>query len=293
MHFTGTVYRPPAEAYTPLIEITQGCSHNKCKFCTMYKDVPFRVSPIEDVIEDLKELKRYVPNTKRIYFVGANAFVLSFEKLKERCLLVKKYLPEVKEISMSARVTDVMNKTEEQLKELRSLGITELYIGHESGDDWTLQRINKGYTSKDILEQSRKLENAGIIYWTTFLNGVSGVEHSSEHAINSAKLFSQLHSKVVGSGSLTMFPDTELANEAKRGEFTELSEKERMEELKLFLENLDTDTEIVTHHTSALQVGGKFPKNKQKMIDTLQYGIELYDELSDKMNYHRNNIRTL
>lgn len=293
MHFTGTVYRPPAEAYTPLIEITQGCTHNKCKFCTMYKDVPFKMSPIEDVIEDLKELQSYAPNTKRIYFVGANAFVLSFEKLKERCLLVKKYLPEVKEISMSARVTDVMNKTDEQLKELRSLGITELYIGHESGDDWTLQRISKGYTSKDILEQCHKLEAAGIIYWTTFLNGVAGVEHSRQHAVNSAKIFSQLKSKVVGSGSLTIFPEAELANEVKRGEFTELNEKERMEELRLFLENLDSDTEIITHHTSALQVGGKFPENKKEMIDTLQYGIDHYDEFSTELNNHRDQIRTL
>jgi radical SAM superfamily enzyme YgiQ (UPF0313 family) len=259
----------------------------------MYKNVPFRVSPIKDVEEDLEKLQSHVPDAERIHFVGANPFALSFELLKERCLLVKKYLPEVKEISMSARVTDIKNKTVEQLKELRSLSITELYIGHESGDDWTLQRINKGYTSKDILEQCHKLEAAGIVYWTTFLNGVAGVEHSRQHAINSAKIFSRLKSKVVGSGSLTMFPGTELANEAGKGEFVELNEKERMEELKLFLENLDTDTVIVTHHTSALQVGGKFPENKKEMIDTLQYAIDHYDELSNEMNYHRNNIRTL
>ena len=293
MHFTGTVYRPPAEAYTPLIEITQGCSHNKCKFCTMYKDVPFKLSPIEHIEEDLIELQSHVPNTERIYFVGGNPFVMSLEKLKERCLLVKKYLPNVKNIGMSARVTDINNKTVEQLKELKNLGITELYIGHESGDDWTLKRINKGYTSKDILEQCHKLEEAGIVYWTTFLNGVAGAKHSSEHAINSAKLFSQLQSKVVGSGSLTMFPGSELANEASMGEFTELNEKQRMEELKLFLENLDTDTHIVTHHTSALQVGGKFPEKKKEMIDTLRYGIDNYDKLSTELTNHRNRIQTL
>lgn len=293
MHFTGTVYRPPAEAYTPLLEITQGCTHNKCKFCTMYKDVPFRASAIKDVEEDLEELQSYVPDAERIYFVGGNPFALSFEMLKERCLLVKKYLPKVEKIAMNARVTDMKNKTVEQLKELRSLGITELYIGHESGDDWTLQRINKGYTSKDILEQCHKLEATGIIYWTTFLNGIADVEHSRQHAMNSAKIFSQLKSEVVGSGSLAIFPGAELENEVRRGEFIELSEKERMEELRLFLENLDTDTEIITHHTSALQVGGKFPENKKEMIDTLQDGIDHYDELSTELNNHRKNLRSL
>lgn len=293
MHFTGTVYRPPAEARTPLIEITQGCTHNKCKFCTMYKDVPFRMSPIEHVVEDLVELQRYVPNTKRIHFVGANPFALSFEKLKERILLVKKYLPKVCEITMQSKVDDIMNKSVEQLKELKVLGITELYFGVESGDDWTLNRINKGYTSKDILEQFQKLDDAGIIYWISFLNGVAGVEHSREHAINSAKIYSQLQMKVIGIPSLTMFSGTKLAAEAEKGEFNELNEKQRLEETKLFFENLNADTEIFMHHTSALQIGGKFLQNKKKMIDELQYAIENFDELSNELNYHRNNIKTL
>ncbi len=279
MHFAETVYRPPTEAYTPLIEITQGCTHNKCKFCTMYKGVPFRVTPIKIVEEDLRELKLRVPNAERIFFVGANAFALSYEKLKERCLLVKKYLPKIKEIAMMSRVTDISSKTVEQLKELHQLGITELYLGDESGDDWTLKRINKGYTSQDILEQCHKLEDAGIEYWSTFLNGVAGLEHSEQHAVNTAKIFNQLKSKMVSSTSLTMFPGTELADEAREGKFTELKEKQRMKELKLFLETLDVDTEIWTHHTSTMMIEGKFPEKKQQMLEQLQYGIDHMDEI--------------
>lgn len=293
MHFAETVYRPPAEAFTPLIEITQGCTHNRCGFCTMYQNVPFRMTPIATLREDLAELRDAAPHATRLFFVGGNPFALSFENLKERCLLVQEYLPEVCEIAMSARVTDVAKKTLAQLKELKSLGITELYIGHESGDDETLKKINKGYTAEDILAQSRKLEAAGILYWTTFLNGVGGRELSRQHAVNSAKLFSQMNSKVVGSGSFTMFPNTPLEEEAKNGAFTELTEKERMEELKCFLEHLDTETEIVTHHTSALQVAGPFPAQKQAMLDALQHAIDHYDDMEASMTHHRRTIRQL
>ena len=103
--------------------------------------------------------------------------------------------------------------------------------GVESGDDWTLKRINKGYTSQDILEQCHKLEKAGIQYWMTFLNGVAGREHSHEHAVNSAKIFNQCKPMLVGTGGLTLFPGTPLLEEAERGEFTPLTERELMQDL--------------------------------------------------------------
>lgn len=226
MHFTGTVYRAPADAYVPLIEITQGCTHNNCKFCSMYKDVQFRMSPMEWIEEDLQELRETVPNTTKLAFVGANPFVLSYDKMKNILEKVHEYLPNVTYISMSARVTDIKNKTVEELTDLRKLGIARLYVGVESGDTWTLDRINKGYKAEDIVEQCHKLEEAGIPYWVTFLNGVSGIEHSRDHAINSAKIFSQLKPEVVGSGSLALFPDIELTKEANIGEFKPLNEKQ-------------------------------------------------------------------
>ena len=152
MHFTGTVYRNPYWPTWPLLEITQGCTHNKCKFCTMYKEVPFRLSPMEWIEEDLKEL-----------------------------------------------------------------GMREISLGVESGDDWTLNHINKGCHAEDILEQCHKLEEAGIDYWMTFLNGVAGKSHSREHALNSAKIFSRCKPMLVGTGGLTLFPGTPLPEEAQRG----------------------------------------------------------------------------
>ena len=117
----------------------------------------------------------------------------------------------------------------------------EISLGVESGDDWTLERIQKGYHAQDILAQCHKLEQACIDYWMTFLNGVAGRSHSREHALHSARISSQCKPLVVGTGGLTLFPGTPLLEEAQRGEFDPLSEREMLKELKLFVENLDTD----------------------------------------------------
>lgn len=277
MHFTGTIYRNPYWPTWPLLEITEGCTHNRCKFCTMYKDVPFKMSPLSQIEEDLKELSRDYPESKTIQLLSANPLALTFEKLEPIFVMINKYLPHIEYIYAATRVTDIKNKTVEELKRLKELGLKEISLGVESGDDWTLERINKGYHASDIIEQSRKLDEAGIKYWFTFLNGVAGKSHSKEHAINSAKIFSMCHPMLVGTGGLTLFPGTPLLNEANRGEFDPLTEREMIEELKLFVENLNIDCYFNTHHTSSINLSGpNFLKRKSKIIkaldDLLSYG---------------------
>ena len=291
MHYTGTLYRNPYEPPSPLLEITQGCTHNKCKFCTMYKDVPFRMSPIEWIEEDLQEIAQHDPNTERLQLIGADPFCMSFDKLNRICDFVHQYLPKVSVMTMAARVHNIKNKTVEQLKILKEKGMVEVNLGIESGDDWTLDRIQKGYHGNDILEQVKKLDEAGIDYWLTFLNGVAGRSHSHEHAVNSAKIFNQLKPRVVGAGGLTLFPGTELAKESKCGEFDPLSEKEMMEELKIFLENLECDARLITHHTVAMNLSGNFLENKDHILKSLQYAIDNLDE--EKLSSVRNNKMTL
>ena len=209
-----------------------------------------------------------------------------------RLELIKKYLPELEYMYASTRVDDIRNKTVEQLKQLRAIGVNEISLGVESGDDWTLQRINKGYTSQDILEQCHKLEEAGIQYWVTFLNGVAGREHSHDHAVNSAKIFNQLKPMLVGTGGLTLFPGTPLLEEAERGEFTPLSEKEMLEELRTFVEHLTVDCSFITHHTIAANLTGPhFLSRKQSILAALEDAIEHGD--MNRMAAIRSNKRTL
>ncbi len=293
MHFTGTVYRNPYWETFPLLQITQGCTHNKCKFCTMYRDVTFKVQPMEWIEQDLQEIANIAPNAATIQLLSANPLAMTYDKLAPILEMINRYLPKIEYIYASTRVTDIRNKTVEQLKSLKEMGLREISLGIESGDDWTLERINKGYTSVDILEQCHKLEDAGIDYWMTFLNGVAGREHSHDHAVNSAKIFSQCKPMVVGTGGLTLFPGTPLLEEARRGEFTPLSEKEMLVELKTFVENLTCDCSFITHHTISGKnlTGPDFLKRKESIIAALEHEIEHGDP--DVMAAIRRSKRTL
>lgn len=292
MHFTDPVYRNPYWPTWPLIQITQGCTHNSCKFCTMYREIPFRMQPMEWLEQDLQELQATVPHAKTIQLLSANPLALSFDRLMPRLELIRKYLPELEHMYASTRVDDIRNKTVEQLKKLRDIGVNEISLGVESGDEWTLKRINKGYTSKDILEQCHKLEEAGIQYWVTFLNGVAGREHSHEHAVNSAKIFSQCKPMLVGTGGLTLFPGTPLLEEAERGEFSPLSEKEMLQELRTFIDHLNINCKFITHHTIAANLTGpNFLSRKQNIIAALNDAIEHGD--MDRMAAIRSNKQTL
>lgn len=292
MHFTETVYRNPYWPTFPLLQITQGCTHNKCKFCTMYRNVDFRVQPMEWIEEDLRELAHICPEATTIQLLSANPLALSYDKLAPILKLIKKVLPKMEIMYTQGRVSDLKNKTVEELKSLKELGMKEISLGVESGDDATLDMINKGYHAEDILEQCHKLEEAGIEYWMTFLNGVGGKEHSREHALNSAKIFSQCKPMLVGTGGLTLFPGTPLIEDAREGKFTPLSEKEMLEELRLFLENLTCDCSLNTHHTISMNLtGDNFLQNKERILKALQKAIDTADE--DRLSQFRRNKKTL
>lgn len=248
---------------------------------------------MEWIEEDLRELADTMPDATTIQLLSANPLCMTFDKLKPILELINKYLPKMEYIYAATRVTDLKNKTVEELRILKDLGLKEISLGIESGDDWTLNRINKGYAASDILEQCHKLEDAGIEYWMTFLNGVAGREHSHEHAVNSAKIFSQCKPMLVGTGGLTLFPGTPLLSEAEHGEFTPLSEKEMLIELRTFVENLECDCSFITHHTVSGRnlTGPGFLQRKDKIIATLTREIEHGD--LDMMAALRNSKTTL
>ena len=219
--------------------------------------------------------------------------MLTYDKLARILELIRTYLPEMEHVYTVGRVTDLRNKSVEQLRSLRELGMDEISIGTESGDDWTLDRVHKGYHAEDIIEQCAKLDEAGIRYWHSFLNGVAGRSHSREHAINSAKVFSQTHPMLVGTGGLTLFPGTPLLEEAQTGAFDPLNEREMLEELLLFVENLSCDCTFITHHTigGTNLTGPDFLGRKDEIVSALRNQIEHGD--LDRMARIRAMKRTL
>lgn len=293
MHFTGTVYRNPYWPTFPLLQITQGCTHNRCKFCTMYRDVNFQMQLMEWIEEDLKEIARMAPDATTIQLLSANPLCMTFDKLAPILEMINRYLPKMEYIYAATRVTDIRNKTVDQLRQLKELGLKEISLGIESGDDWTLDRINKGYQAKDILEQCAKLKEAGINFWMTFLNGVAGKEHSMDHAIHSAEIFNECDPMIVGTGGLVLFPGTPLLEEAEKGEFTPLSEKEMLVELKIFVEHLNCNCGFITHHTVSGQnlTGPNFLERKDAIVNALNNEIEHGDmDFLSKIRSHKQTL---
>ena len=292
MHYSDRIFRPPYEANTVLLQVTVGCSHHKCRFCNSYMDVKFRPEPMAQIEEDLRELEKTRPNTDRIFLLNADAFVLSFDKLKSLAKTIHLYLPKVKTITMMARVSNVKNKTVEQLKELRALGINDLYVGVESGDDETLKMANKGVTSADALEQLKKLEEADISYLAFYMMGLAGSGKCEQNALATANVFNQLKPAAISIPSLTVFPDTMLYQDILDGKFVETSELERTQEFLVFLKNLKIETMILSHHVTVnTPIVGKFPEEKDRMIAELQSAIDNFDE--EKHRQRRERIHSM
>ena len=188
MHYTGTIYRPPFEARSLLLQVTTGCSHNRCSFCTMYRNEQFGVEPLEQVEADLQEAREYVPNVTRVFLENGDPFALSADRLEEIAVMVHAYLPKVETIAMYASIKNVIGKTDEELKRLRILGINELNIGVESGLDDALSYMNKGYTAKQAVYELNRLGAAGIDYGANIILGCAGAERRHENAAATATL---------------------------------------------------------------------------------------------------------
>ena len=225
MHYTGTIWRPPYESGSLLLEAAAGCTHHRCKFCTLYDELPFRfrLSPLEDIEADLAEAQELLQGqlVQRVFLVGANPFALQTERLKAIAGRIRKYFPECRTIGCFARVTDVGRKTDEALRELRRLGYDGLTIGVETGYDQALLFMDKGYQARDIVEQAHRLDEAGIAYHFFYLAGIAGAGRGEAAALASASVFNQTSPRILGSSMLTVYPQSRLFSEMQAGRWTE------------------------------------------------------------------------
>jgi radical SAM superfamily enzyme YgiQ (UPF0313 family) len=297
MHYTGTVWRPPYEASSLLIEVTAGCTHHKCKFCTLYDDLPFkfRMSPLEDIEADLAEVQaelRHSQKVDRVYLTGANPFVLQFKRLKAIAELIHKYLPECQTIGCFARVTDITLKTDDELRALHELGYDRITMGVETGDGKILAFMNKGYAPKEIINQSHRLDAANIKYNYFYLTGLSGAGRGTTGALETAKVFNQTHPQIIGSSMLTIYPESELFAEIQAGNWSEEKELEKLEELKTLIENLDIPVFFATLGASnVLFVEGQLPKDKAAMVAYLEKMCKTQNEW--ELRHYRTHLRHL
>lgn len=299
MHYTGTIWRPPYEASSLLLEATAGCTHHRCKFCTLYNDLPFsfRMSPIEDIEADLEEARqRYgrFPKcrVKRVFLTGANPFVLKYERLMEIAGLIHNYFPEAASIGSFARVTDITLKSDEELAALHKAGYDGLTIGMETADDEALAFMDKGYLAADILEQCGRLDRAGIRYHFFYLTGISGAGRGEEGARLTAAVCNSLHPGIVGANMLTLYPDSRLYGEMRQGNWLEESETEKYREVRTLIAELKIPTVFAAMGASnAYQMWGELPEDREKLLSFLDGVIENVSE--DELRRYRKNVHHL
>jgi len=291
MRYTGTIWRPPFEASSALLQVTCGCTYHSCKFCSLY-DVDFRISPMSDIEADLQELRHFHRNVNRVFMTGANPMVLTVEKLRNLFITIKQYLPEVKTIGGFARITDLIPKSVEELKELHSLGLDGISIGTETGYDDVLAFMNKGNTAAQTIEQCKKLEAADISYNIVYLTGLAGSGKGEKNALESAMVYNQIKPHSINVVALTIFPESALYKEIQLGTYVAEGELEKLFELKAFISSLEIPTIVFANTISnAAPFTGEFPRDKEQIVSMLQKVIDSSDE--KELQRYRNSIRHL
>lgn len=299
MKFTGTIWRPPYEASSLLLEVTAGCTHHKCKFCTLYNDLPFkfRMSPMEDIECDLQEVADTLKQWHgfrfdRAFLTGANPFVLKTERLLAITELIRKYVPTVQTIGCFARIADVTLKSDSDLNALAQAGFDGLTIGIETGDDEALRFMTKGYAAVDIVEQCARLDRDGIRYNFFYLVGISGMGRGEVSAKATAAVCNRLHPQLIGANMLTIYPDSELYQEIQKGNWQEEGEVEKYREIRTLIESLDIATEFAALGASnAFQLHGTLPQDKAALVAAIDQIIDRVGE--EKLRDYRKNLRHL
>lgn len=276
MHYTGTIWRPPYEAASLLLEVTAGCTHHGCKFCTLYDELPFkfRLSPMDVVEQDVIEARDTLAQggiaPSRAFLTGANPFALSAEKLAAISALIRRHIPAIETIGCFSRVTDITPKSDGELAALRECGYDGLTIGIETGDEQALRFMNKGYAAADIVAQCRKLDRAGISYSFFYLTGISGAGRGEAGARATAGICNQLHPRRIGANMLTIYPNSELYREIRRGAWREESEIEKYRELRALVGHLRIPVIFgALGASNAFQFQGVLPDDREEMLALL------------------------
>lgn len=287
MHYTGQVYRPPLEAYTPLLEVTYGCSHNACAFCTMYHQTKFGISPLEHVESDIIEISETFPgHIDRIYLLNGDPFMLPTERLLEIADLIHKYLPDVKTITSYASFYNLKNKSIEDMKALRKAGYNELWFGVETGDPEVLAWLNKGADLEEYYEGLDKMKEDGMDYFAIVMQGIKGAGKSKENALATAKVLNYYPPRGVFIMSTDVQRGSKLYKMRERGDFVETTNRENLIEQISLLENLDVPGDVLYssgHIVNLVKVSGHMRK-KNEMISKLKYALASMpsDILDDK-----------
>lgn len=268
MRYEGLVYRPPSEAGSLLIQCTIGCPHNKCTFCPMYKAAAFRIRPVADIMEDIRQARQYYGDgVETIFLPDGNTILMKTDQLADILRYAHELFPHLRRITSYGSARFVVLKSVAELQLLREAGLTRIHSGMESGDDTVLARIQKGATAAEIIDAGLKVKAAGIELSEYVLIGIGGRQRSREHAAASAAVLNAINPDFIRLRTYIPIPGTPLYDEYRRGEFGLLSPHEALRETALFIGDLAVAGLLYSDHPSNFAyVNGRLPGGKEQML---------------------------
>lgn len=272
------VFRPPSEARSLILQVTNGCSWNRCTFCEMYTapQKKFRLKPQSDIEQELAAVAGNGLPVRRIFLADGDAMTLSFRRLKEIMLAVQRFLPGVQRVSSYCLPRNLKSKSAEQLSELRELGLNLFYVGCESGDDLVLERVNKGENFESSLAALQKIKEAGSRSSVMILNGMGGSRYSEQHAVNSARLMNAAQPEYLSTLVVSFPMGEERYREGFNGEFEPLDQQGLFTEMYRMLDTLELDKTVFRsdHASNYLVLKGTLGRDKQQLLTQVRTAIE-------------------
>ena len=276
MRYEGRVFRPPSEAYSLIVQVTVGCSHNKCTFCDMYKEKRFHLRKLEDVLEDFNIARRQYRYIERVFLADGDALIRKTEDLAVILKHIRKIIPECRRVTSYGSPKSILTKSPEDLALLHSLGLEMIYLGLESGNEQVLKHINKGVTVEDIVRAGQMVKDAGMKLSVTAISGLGGTEVWKEHAIDTAKAFSRMKPDYIGLLTLMFEGDVPLRRECEEGKFHLLTAPQVAKETLLMLEHIDSEGSVFRSNPASnyLTLKGTLNRDREAMCEQIRTALE-------------------
>jgi len=276
VRYKGSVYRPPSEADSYLLQVTYGCSHNKCAFCASFLDKRFSLRPEAEVMEDIAMAAEAFPGTRRVFLCDGNALVLKTDRLARILDALGDAFPALQRVGIYANARDIERKPVEDLRLLRDKKLGIVYLGLESGSDEILTEMNKGATAEEMIRAVRKAEDNGIKSSVIMILGLGGRAKSREHAAASARVASAMNPRFLSCLMLMLVPGTPLHDRHRRGEFELLDAGEMLREIRCLVQDLELDGTIfrANHASNYLPLAGRFPKDKARLLAEIDRALQ-------------------
>ena len=275
MRYEGKLYRPPSEARSYILQATIGCSHNLCTYCDMYRDKSFRERDLDEVLEDISLAATMYPETNKAFVADGDSLVLGMDRWRVILPALADAFPRLRRVSCYATAGNVLEKNEDELRELREGGLSLLYIGPESGDPETLKRIVKGASFQDHVLAAERAHAVGMKLSVIFLLGAGGTDRSREHALASAQLITRMDPEYLSALTLTVIPGTPQARMMEMGRFNLPTVPDLLRELRTMVaESRPSRALLRTNHASNyLPLEGRLPRDREKILSTIDAAL--------------------